>query len=309
MACPTEFKELNNCRICPRGCGANRSIGKIGLCHENAQVRVSRTSLHKWEEPCISGTEGSGTVFFTGCSLGCVYCQNRRISNGENGKPVSVGELADLFLRLQEKYAHNINLVTPTHFVPQIVRALELAKAQGLIIPVVYNTSSYEKVDTLRSLTGLVDIYLPDFKYKSAELSVKYSHAPDYFDVASAAVDEMFRQVGTPVFDSDDEESRLMKRGVIVRHLLLPGCTDDSKDVIKYLYDTFGDDIYMSIMSQFTPLENVEAYPEINRKVMAEEYDEVIDFAAELGVTNAFVQDGNAAMESFIPDFEGGYFI
>ncbi len=306
--------QLNNaCTLCPRECGVDRSV-QVGRCHVGNDVVVARASLHMWEEPCISGENGSGTVFFTGCPLSCVYCQNRSISVGDNGVLLSVNELADVFLKLQDMGAHNINLVTPTHFVPQIVTALENAKGRGLSIPIVYNTSGYERVPTLKYLDGLIDIYLPDCKYFSPNISAKYSAAPDYFSCASAALAEMYRQVGLPQFKSvnmiknteeaTESELLLMSRGMIVRHMILPGCVEDSKAVLRYLYSTFGDNIYISIMSQYTPLENVEGYPEINRRVTEAEYDSVVDYAVDLGITNAFVQDGEAATESFIPDFE-----
>ena len=292
---------MSNCTLCPRACGADREAGVRGRCHETATVRIARASLHGWEEPCLSGDRGSGTVFFTGCPLGCVYCQNHNIADGTNGVPVSVRELADVFLRLQELGAHNVNLVTPTHFVPQICEALQDAKARGLSVPVVYNTGTYETVETLRLPEGLVDVWLPDFKYVSPDLSARYSAAPDYFDVAAAALAEMVRQ--TPCCAFDDEG--MMTKGVLVRHLVLPGCAEDSKAVLRYLYDTYGDDIYVSIMSQFTPLPHlVERCPDLFRRVGRDEYDDVLAFAMDLGLTRAFVQEGAAASESFIPDFE-----
>ncbi|MBQ7942804.1 MAG: radical SAM protein [Lachnospiraceae bacterium] len=287
------------CNLCPRGCNADRQQGKIGYCGVSGAIRVARASLHMWEEPPISGTNGSGTVFFTGCALRCVYCQNRKIALADLGETISVSRLAEIFLKLQEKQAHNINLVTPSHYVPQIVEALGKAKQQGLVLPVVYNTGSYEKVETLRMLEGLVDIYLPDCKYYNSELSARYSNAPDYFEVASAAIAEMVRQVGTPVF-----EGELLKRGVVVRHMILPGNTKDSKAVLKYLHDTYGDDIYISIMNQYTPLEAMKDYPEINRRITQREYKKVIDYALSIGIENAFIQEGETAKESFIPDFE-----
>lgn len=291
---------FKNCTLCPRSCGVDRTGFERGFCGSGDKITVARTSLHKWEEPCISGENGSGTVFFSGCSLGCVYCQNRKISCKETGKKVSEEELCDIFLRLQENKAENINLVTPTHFVPRIAVSLETAKKKGLTLPVVYNTSGYEKAETLKMLDGLIDIYLPDFKYYSSELARKYSRAPDYPQAAKTALREMVRQAGAPVFD----ENGMMNSGVIVRHLLLPGYEKDSERVIEYLFKTYGNDIYISIMSQFTPLENVKSYPEINRKVTKKEYDRLLDFAIGLGVENAFIQEGDAADESFIPDFD-----
>lgn len=301
---------LTDCVLCPRNCHADRINGRWGRCHETAEIVVARAALHMWEEPCISGDAGSGAVFFSGCPMGCVFCQNHNIAEAKAGKTITVERLSEIFLELQEKGANNINLVTPGHFAPQITEALRRAKKEGLRLPVVYNTSSYESADTIKSLEGLVDIYLPDFKYISLALSAKYSHAPDYADVAKAAVAEMVRQCPRPVFDGDEaedpiEEGLLMRQGVIVRHLLLPGCTRDSKAVIKYLYETYGNQIYLSIMNQYTPLENVSAYPELNRKVTDEEYEEVVDYAIGLGVEQGFIQEGETAEESFIPAFDG----
>lgn len=290
------------CTLCPRNCKVDRKNGEKGVCGQTEELKVARAALHFWEEPCISGETGSGTVFFSGCSLHCVFCQNEPIANGTVGKLITVERLAQIFLELQQQGANNINLVTPGHYIPQIKEALLLAKAQGLTLPVVYNTSSYESVEALKRLEGLVDIYLPDFKYMSSELSAKYSHAADYADVAKAAIAEMVRQTGNPVFDAAGEEG-LIKRGTIVRHLTLPGCMDDSKVILQYLHETYGDRIYISIMNQFTPLANVADYPELNRKITEEEYDELIDYAIDLGVEQGFIQEGETAEESFIPDF------
>ncbi|MBR5565563.1 MAG: radical SAM protein [Roseburia sp.] len=294
---------MNVCTLCPRNCTVDRGNGEKGICGQSAELKVARAALHFWEEPCISGTAGSGTVFFSGCSLHCVFCQNEPIANGTVGKMITVERLAEIFLELEQQGAHNINLVTPGHFIPQIKEALLLAKEKGLALPIVYNTSSYESVESLKYLDGLVDIYLPDFKYMSSELSAKYSHAPDYSVRAKAAIAEMVRQTGMPVFDEKGEEG-LIKRGTIVRHLTLPGCMEDSKEILNYLHTTYGDQIYISIMNQFTPLENVVAFPELNRKITEEEYDELIDYAIELGIEQGFIQEGETAEESFIPDFD-----
>ena len=267
----------------------------------DSTVRIARASLHQWEEPCLSGTRGSGTVFFSGCPLHCVYCQNYRIAAGDRGVPVTVAELRDIFLKLQAMGAHNINLVTPTHFVPPIAEALEQAKTAGLTLPIVYNTSSYETVDTLARMDGLVDIYLPDLKYYAPSLAEKYSSAPDYFQTASAAIAEMYRQVGDPVFQADG----MLQSGVLVRHLLLPGQVRDSKRVVRYLWKTYRDHIFLSLMCQYTPLPYVAvSYPELARRVTQEEYDELIDYAVDLGITQAYTQEMESASESFIPDFE-----
>lgn len=289
------------CGLCPRDCRVDRTQGERGYCGQTAELYVARAALHQWEEPCLSGTIGSGTVFFTGCPLGCVFCQNLEIAAGNVGKKISVKRLAEIFLELQEQGAHNINLVTATHFVPQIAEALSLAKQNGLQIPIVYNTSSYEYVSTLRLLEGLVDIYLPDLKYRNEEWSLRYSHAADYFFYASKAIAEMVRQVGKPVFS---EEDGLMKRGVIVRHLALPGKEEDSKEVIRYLYETYGEQIYISIMNQFTPMPGLREYPELNRVLTEQEYSRIVDYAIRLGVEQGYIQEGETAKESFIPSFD-----
>lgn len=303
----TMTDHYRGCTLCPRRCGVDRTRTH-GACGMGDRVVIARAALHMWEEPCISGERGAGTVFFVGCSLGCVYCQNGKISRGAGGHAVDTPTLADEFLRLQnEERANCIDLVTPTHFTPSAADAVALAKSRGLVIPVVWNSGGYESVEALRMLDGLVDVYLPDLKYISSELSAKYSHAPDYFDAASRALDEMFRQVGEPTF-SDGRgivEEGIMTRGMIVRHLVLPTHADDSKAVIKYLHNRFGDGIYISIMNQYTPPAYLgEAFPELSRPVTDEEYGEVVDYAEELGVENGFIQEGGSVGESFIPEFE-----
>lgn len=292
---------MSGCTLCPRQCQIHRDEGKCGFCGESDLVRLSRAALHMWEEPCISGESGSGAVFFSGCTLRCVYCQNYHIANSEIGKVVSVERLSDIFLELQGQGANNINLVTPTHFVPQIIQALDLAREKGLKLPIVYNTSGYEKVETLKKLEGYVDIYLPDFKYLDPEHAKKYSGAEDYPEVAKKAFAEMVRQTGSPVFN----ERGIMKKGVIVRHLLLPGCLRDARKIVAYLYETYGDTIYMSLMNQYTPLEtlNQQKYPELSKKVTKKAYDVLVDYAIDLGVEQAFIQEGETAKESFIPEF------
>ena len=339
-----KVKEMENCMLCPRECSVNRKKGEMGVCGQTAAIKAARAALHMWEEPCISGQNGSGTVFFSGCNLGCIFCQNHNIATGKAGIEISIERLAEIFLELQEKGANNINLVTAGHFVPQVVEALKLAKQQGLYLPVVYNTSSYEKVETLRLLEGYVDIYLPDLKYVDSTISSRYSHAADYFTCASAAIAEMVRQVGKPefvferaagkegssveflvdekkkiseqqnnmIFDaaeyqerSEAGESLLMRKGVIVRHLVMPNCVEDSKRVISYLLKTYGGQIFISIMNQYTPLPQCREYPELSRRVTEAEYDAVVDYAIELGIENGFIQEGGVAEESFIPEFDG----
>lgn len=296
------WPELSNCTLCPRECHVNRNAGEIGYCGQTAVLTAARAALHFWEEPCLSGTNGSGAVFFSGCNLRCVYCQNHEIAQGHLGRAITASRLCEIFLELQEKGAHNINLVTPTHFVPQIITALQAAKKQGLSIPVVYNSSSYEKTETLKKLDGLVDIYLPDMKYFDSALSGQYSHAPDYFEKATDAIAEMVRQTGSPVFT--DGLDSLMQKGVIVRHLLLPGCEKDSRHILRYLHETYQNNIYVSIMNQYTPLSQVKNIPGLNRKISAREYEKIIDYAISIGIENGFIQEGETASESFIPAFD-----
>ena len=302
---------MQSCKLCPRNCGVNRTKEETGICGLTKKIKIARASLHQWEEPCISGVNGSGTIFFSGCNLHCVYCQNVSIAMGKQGRIINVEQLAQTCLDLQIQGAHNINLVTPNHYIPQIKQALVLAREKGLCIPIVYNTSSYEYPSALRQLEGEISIYLADLKYVSSILSEKYSHAKDYFSIACKAIAEMVRQVGTPQFVyygknkkyTEYEDGMLMQKGVIVRHLLLPCCLEDSKQVIRYLYETYGNSIYISIMNQYTPLPHVAKYPELNRKVSEEEYEELVDYAIELGVECGFIQEGDTASESFIPDF------
>lgn len=295
------FKELESCRLCARNCSVDRNAGQTGYCGMDSRIFLARAALHMWEEPVISGAGGSGTVFFSGCSLKCVYCQNQSIAIAHIGREVSRQRLVEIFFELKAKGAHNINLVTPTHYVPQIVTALEEAKLEGLDLPIVYNTASYENVETIKMLDGLADIYLADLKYFDSDISKMYSNAPDYFKVASAAIAEMVKQTGEIVYDT---EGQLLKKGVIVRHLVLPGCVPDSKQVIKYLYNNYQNNIFYSIMNQYTPLCGLEGFPEINRRLSGSEYDEVVNYALELGVENGFIQEGETAKESFIPEFD-----
>lgn len=288
------------CELCPRRCGANRLAGKNGFCGGGKEVKVARAALHFWEEPCISGEEGSGTVFFSGCTMRCVFCQNREISRGEAGKLVSIERLAEIFLELQKKGANNINLVTPMHYAPQITAALDIARKNGLHLPIVWNTGGWELPESVEAVKNYSDIWLTDFKYFDNSLAEKFSNAKNYFENASASLKKMLEQTGEPVFDDDG----MMKKGIIVRHLVLPGHTDDSKKVLRWLWENFGDKIWISIMNQYTPLCSEEKFPELSRKVTDEEYDEVVDFAVSLGIENAFVQDGEAVSESFIPPFD-----
>ena len=294
------LEQYVKCELCPRECHVNRLQGQKGYCKEGSMIVLARAALHMWEEPCISGKEGSGAVFFGGCSMGCVFCQNAQIAAGERGKEITPGRLKEIFLELQEKGANNINLVTPTHYIPQIIWAVKRAREEGLAIPIVYNTSGYEKIESLKQLEGIVDIYLPDFKYYEKEIAEKYSNAPDYFTYAAKALEEMVRQIPKAVFD----ERGMMQKGVIVRHLVLPNQKEDSKRIIQYIHETYQDDVYISIMNQYTPMENLVKYPELMRKTTTYEYQKVVDYARSIGVENGFIQEGNTSSESFIPAFD-----
>ena len=294
------MNKYENCLLCPRKCGINRGIGQTGVCGVSSEIKVARAALHYWEEPCISGKRGSGAVFFSGCSLHCVFCHNRAISDGKEGKVISKERLSDIFIELADKGANNINLVTPGQYIPDIVWAVNDAKSRGMKLPIIYNTSGYENVTELKLLEGIVDVYLPDFKYMDNMLSARYSRAKDYPSVAKQALSEMVRQQPDVVID---DATGLIQKGVIVRQLLLPGHVNDAKVVLKYLYDTYHDHVYISMMSQFTPIA-LKDYPEINRTVTRREYERLVDYAIKIGITNAFIQEGDVAKDSFIPAFD-----
>lgn len=294
------MNKYENCLLCPRKCGINRRTGQTGVCGVSSEIKVARAALHYWEEPCISGKRGSGAVFFSGCSLHCVFCQNREISDGKEGKVISKERLSDIFMELADKGANNINLVTPGQYIPDIVWAVNDAKSRGMKLPIIYNTSGYENVTELKLLEGIVDVYLPDFKYMDSTLSARYSRAKDYPSVAKQALSEMVRQQPDVVID---DATGLIQKGVIVRQLLLPGHVNDAKAVLKYLYDTYHDHVYISMMSQFAPIA-LKDYPEINRTVTRREYERIVDYALEIGITIAFIQEGDVAKDSFIPAFD-----
>lgn len=294
------MNKYENCLLCPRKCGINRRTGQTGVCGVSSEIKVARAALHYWEEPCISGKRGSGAVFFSGCSLHCVFCQNREISDGKEGKVISKERLSDIFMELAGKGANNINLVTPGQYIPDIVWAVNDAKSRGMKLPIIYNTSGYENVTELKLLEGIVDVYLPDFKYMDSTLSARYSRAKDYPSVAKQALSEMVRQQPDVVID---DATGLIQKGVIVRQLLLPGHVNDAKAVLKYLYDTYHDHVYISMMSQFTPIA-LKDYPEINRTVTKREYERLVNYALEIGITNAFIQEGDVAKDIFIPAFD-----
>ena len=289
----------NSCELCPRKCHINRNTTK-GICSNTSTLKVARSALHYFEEPSISGSNGSGTIFFSGCNLKCCYCQNKEISNDNFGINISVERLSELMLKLQAKNANNINLVTPTHFVPSIIEAIKLARANGLSIPIVYNTSGYESITTIKLLAGYVDIYLTDFKYFDNKLGEDLSKVKNYFEVASLALSEMYKQVGINKFN----DNGMMTKGIIVRCLVLPTKGNDTKKIINYLYKKYQDNIYLSIMNQYTPVTKSTNFPFLNNKVSDSEYDDIINYALDLGVINAYIQEGETSDESFIPPFD-----
>ena len=289
---------LKKCNLCSRNCLIDRTK-TIGVCGVDDKIYVARASLHMWEEPCISGTKGSGTIFFSGCNLKCIFCQNYEISKKIVGQKITIEDFSTICLNLEKQGAHNINLVTPTPYIPFIIDGIKLAKEKGLSIPIVYNTSSYETVEAIKMLDGIVDIYLPDLKYYDDEYAIKYSHAPNYFINATKAIKEMYKQVGTPIFDNNG----IMKKGIIVRHMMMPNLKKDTKKILDYLHTTYHDNIYISIMNQYTPVKEFKNYKELNNKISNQDYDEIINYAIDLGIEKAFIQEGNTASESFIPSF------
>ncbi len=288
---------ITKCDLCPRLCAIDRKKTR-GFCGAGELVKVACAMLHKWEEPCVSGQNGAETVFFSHCNLRCVYCQNYEISHKDNGKEISVNRLAEIFSELQDKGAQTLDLVTPTHFIPQIKEALLIAKNRGLYIPVVYNTGGYERAEIIKEIAPLVDVFMPDFKYYSNELSKKYSSADNYVEIAKDAIKAMYEAKGKFKI-----ENGIMTKGVLVRHLVLPGHRKDSMQILKYLYDTFGDNIYLSIMRQYTPTSN--APKELQRKLTTFEYESVVNYAIDLGFKHAYTQEKTAATEDFIPVFNG----
>lgn len=289
-----------SCGLCPRGCGVNRYLN-TGVCGAGAELKCARAALHFWEEPCLSGSRGSGAVFFTGCPLHCVYCQNKAVSDAQNGKAITPERLSEIFLELQAQGAHNINLVTGVQYIPHIISALTHAKQNGLNIPIVYNSGGYEKTQTLKMLDGLIDIYLPDIKTLNELTARRYYHAPDYPQTALSAAEEMFRQTGAVQTDDDG----IMKKGVIIRHLVLPNHTEEALDVIDAVYDRYGDNVYLSLMNQYTPMPHTEGFAELVRGVDESEYERVTDYAWGRGITRCFVQDSGSSGEAFIPEFDG----
>ena len=287
-----------NCTLCPRKCGLNRHE-RTGFCGEKDVMRISRAALHFWEEPCISGKNGSGTVFFCGCALKCSFCQNYEISRSRGGGEISEKRLEEIFFELKAKGAHNINLVTPSHFAPDIIKSIDAAKKRGFDLPFVWNVGGYESVETIMMIKGRADVFLTDFKYLSADTALRYSAAKNYPDMAKSSLAEMVRSVGETTFDADG----MMTRGVIVRVLVLPAHAEESIDICKYLYEAYGDSVIISIMNQYTPQKS-ETHPELSRKLTTYEYQKVLDAARKIGISKGFVQEGGTQSDSFIPPFD-----
>lgn len=294
------FDTLKSCCLCPRNCKINRLNGQTGYCKSGKKVKVARVSLHEWEEPCISGTKGSGTVFFSSCNLRCIFCQNHQISQEGFGKEISIERLAEIFIEQQERGAHNINLVTPTHFVPQIIEALDIAKKNRLNIPILYNSNGYENLDTIKSLEGYIDVYLPDLKYYDDKFAIKYSNAPEYFQTATKVIDEMTKQVGQIKFNAQG----IIEKGVIIRHLMLPGLLFDTKKIIDYINTHYKNTVYISIMNQYTPMWKACNYPEINKTLNPKHYDSIINYCLSLGLENGFIQESGTSSEVYVPEFD-----
>lgn len=296
------MSSIEKCEICPHNCKVNRLEGKIGRCKATDKVKIALASVHNFEEPCISGTNGSGTVFFSNCNLKCVFCQNYKISQQGLGREISIEELADIFIEQQNKKVENINLVTPTMYIYHIIEAIKIARKKGLNIPIVYNTNGYENVETIKKLNGYIDIYLPDLKYYDNDLAFKYSGVKNYFENATEAIKEMYNQVGTPVLD----ENGIMKKGVIIRHLVLPNNLQNSKDVLKWINDNIDNKVFVSVMAQYFPTHRAKDFPELNRKLTKEEYEEIEDYLYSLDLDNGYIQELGEHEEEYVPDFEGG---
>lgn len=297
------MQELEKCKICPHNCGINRLNGNIGRCKSNGNIKLAMASIHNFEEPCISGENGSGTVFFSNCNLNCVFCQNYKISQQGLGREISIEELAEIFIDEQNKNAENINLVTPTMYVYHIIEAIKIARNKGLKIPIVYNSNGYENVETIKKLKGYIDIYLPDLKYYDDDLAFKYSGVKNYFENATSAIKEMYNQVGSPVLD----ENGMMKKGLIIRHLVLPNNLQNSKDVLKWINDNIDKNVFVSVMAQYFPTNKAKDFPEINRKLTKEEYEEIENYLYSLDLDNGYIQELGEHEEEYVPDFEGGF--
>ena len=293
------MQELEKCKICPHNCGVNRLNGNIGRCKSNGNIKLAMASIHNFEEPCISGENGSGTVFFSNCNMNCVFCQNYKISQQGLGREISIEELAEIFIDEQNKNAENINLVTPTMYVYHIIEAIKIAKNKGLKIPIVYNSNGYENVETIKKLKGYIDIYLPDLKYYDDDLAFKYSGVKNYFENATSAIKEMYNQVGSPVLD----ENGMMKKGLIIRHLVLPNNLQNSKDVLKWINDNIDKKVFVSVMAQYFPTNKAKDFPEINRKLTKEEYEEIENYLYSLDLDNGYNQEIWEHEEDYVPAF------
>ena len=292
--------QLDKCEICPRNCKINRNKNQIGWCKSTDRVKIGLYSTHDFEEPCISGEKGSGTIFFSNCTMNCIFCQNYEISQLGKGKEISIEELANIFIKQQEKGVHNINLVTPTSYVYQIIEAIKIAKAKGLTIPIVYNTNGYEKIETIRALNGYVDIYLPDLKYAEDELAIEFSNAKNYFKIATTAIKEMIKQVGTPKFN----ENGIIQKGVIIRHLVLPNFIENSKKILLWIKQNLPNDIYVSIMAQYFPTYKAKENAKLNRKLTKYEWEQIEKYIEKINIENGFIQELGEHEEEFVPKWD-----
>lgn len=291
---------LEKCNICPHECNSNRNKGKIGKCRATEKIRIALYNVHHFEEPCISGEKGSGTIFFSNCNLNCVYCQNYEISQQGKGKDITIEELANIFLKQQEKGVENINLVTPTSYVFHIIEAIKIAKQKGFTVPILYNTNAYEKVETLKKLEGYIDIYLPDLKYADDKLAKQYSNVDNYFEVATKAIQEMIRQVGFPTLN----EKGIMQKGVMVRHLVLPNEIENSKKVLKWIKEKLPDEIYISVMAQYFPTYQAKKVENLNRKLTKQEWKKIEDYIEKLEFKNGYTQELGEQEEEYVPKWE-----
>ena len=295
-----EQNRLTKCEICPHKCKINREIGNIGRCKANDKVKIALYSIHKFEEPCITGNNGSGTVFFSNCNLNCIYCQNYEISQLGKGKEITINELADIFIELQNKTVENINLITPTSYALHIIEAIKIAKRNGLKIPIIYNTNAYENVETLKLLEGYIDVYLPDLKYYDNELGKKYSKIDNYFDIATKAIKEMYRQVGATKLD----ENGIIQRGVMIRHLVLPNNIENSKNILKWIKENIDEKVYINIMAQYFPTYKAKEDEILNRKLTKEEYEKIENYVYELGIENGYMQELGEHEEEYVPKWD-----
>ncbi len=293
-------KELEKCSICPHMCGINRNNGQVGRCKSSNKVKIALYSVHDFEEPCVSGENGSGTVFFSNCNMNCVFCQNYEISQQGKGKEITIERLAEIFLEQQNRNVNNINLVTPTSYVPQIIEAIKIARVNGLKIPIVYNTNGYENIETLKMLEGYIDIYLPDLKYAEDNLGLEYSKVKNYFEIATTAIKEMYRQVGSPKLNNDG----IIEKGLIIRHLILPSNIENSKKVLKWIKENMDKDVYVSVMAQYFPTYKAKQIENINRKLTKEEYEEIENYLYDLDIENGYIQELGEHEEEYVPKWD-----